>query len=91
MLKGLGIAPVGAKLRLVNHSHLIRKVNFKAVWWQIRPVLVTDQSVWPNVEGTTGITSVEALRAPQAAGKAFPDGPSNFYLFFNARELTHNH
>jgi len=91
VLKSLGIAPVGGKLPLVNHSHLIRKINFKAVWWQIRPVLVTDPSVWPDVAGTKGITSVSELRAAQAAGKAFPDVPSNFHLFFNSRELAYTH
>ena len=61
------------------------------MWWQIRPVFVTDPSVWPDVAGTKGITSVSELRAAQAAGKALPDVPSNFYLFFNSRELAHTH
>ena len=39
---------------------------------------MTDKSVWPNAAGTTGITSVSKLRAAQAAGKAFPDVPTNF-------------
>lgn len=91
VLKALGIAPVGAKLPLLNHSHLIRKINYKAVWWQIRAVLVTDQSVWPNVEGTTGITSVEALRAAEAAGQASADVPTNFFLFFDSRQFNHAH
>ena len=70
---------------------LIRKINYKAVWWQIRAVLVTDQSVWPNVEGTTGITSVEALRAAEAAGQASADVPTNFFLFFDSRQFNHAH
>jgi hypothetical protein len=91
-LKALGLPPVGAKLPLVNHSHIIQNINYKPVWWQIRAVLVLDKSIWPNVEGTTGLTSVEAMRKAIADGKAIGDVPSNFYLFFDSRKFpSHSH
>jgi hypothetical protein len=52
-------------------------------------VLVNDPSVWPGVDGTTGLNSVAALRAAQAAGKASGDIPSNFFLFFDSRQFGH--
>jgi hypothetical protein len=75
------------KLPTVNHSHIIDGTNFGPIWWRITVVLVTDPSVWPDVNGTKGITSVDALRKAQAAGKAGGDVPTNFFLFFNAREM----
>jgi hypothetical protein len=66
-----------------NHSHIIEETNQSAEWWQIFSVLVTDPSVWPDEEGTKGITSVDALRAAQAAGKATQEAPTNFFLFFS--------
>ena len=77
-------------LPLVNHSHIIEGANFNPVWWHLKVVLVTDQSVWPDVNGTTGLRSVEDIAAAQAAGKALPTINSNFFLFFGSREL-HNH
>ena len=77
-------------LPLVNHSHIIEGKNFNPVWWHLKVVLVTDQSVWPDVNGTTGLRSVEDIAAAQAAGKALPTINSNFFLFFGSREL-HNH
>jgi hypothetical protein len=68
----------------VNHSHILDETNKAAVWWQVISVLVTDPSVWPNEEGTKGINSIDALRAAQAAHKALPDAPTNFFLFFSA-------
>lgn len=76
-------------LPLVNHSHVIGNVNFKAVWWKVVVVLVTDQKAWPDVNGTKGITSVEKLRAAEKSGQAIPaEVPSNFYLFFDSREMA---
>jgi hypothetical protein len=78
------------KLPTVNHSHVIDGTNFGSIWWRITVVLVTDKAVWPDVNGTHGITSVDALRKAQAAGKASADVPTNFFLFFNARTLPHS-
>jgi hypothetical protein len=74
-------------LPLVNHSHIIGGKNFNAEWWQLKVVLVTDQSVWPDVNGTTGLRSVADITAAQAAGKALPTINSNFFLFFGSREM----
>jgi hypothetical protein len=53
-------------------------------------VLVTDQTVWPDVQGTRGLISVDALRAAQARGQALADVPTNFFLFFDSREFAHS-
>jgi hypothetical protein len=83
--KALGL-PNGTPVPLptANHSHVIDKGKESARWWKIISVLVTDPAAWPNVDGTTGITSVDALRAAQAAGQAKPDVDTNFFLFFNS-------
>src|ERR1051326_5522138 len=74
----------------LNHSHILDGHSFGPAWWQIISVLVTDTSAWPSADGTTGITSLEALRAAQAAGKAAADQPTNFFLFFDAQREGHN-
>lgn len=79
------------KLPTPNHSHVIDGANFGAIWWQVIVVLVTDQSVWPNVAGTAGLNSVAKLRAAQAAGKALGDIPTNFFLFFDSRQFPRHH
>jgi hypothetical protein len=56
----------------LNHSHLLDETVKGAVWWEIVSVLVTDESIWPNREGTVGITSLDALRLAQSQGKASP-------------------
>ena len=88
--KTLGL-PQGTAVALPtpNHSHVIDQRNEKSVWWQIVSVLVTDPSAWPDADGTTGITSVEALRAAQAEGKAKPDTATNFFLFFGSHQFGH--
>ena len=73
-----------------NHSHIIDGGNFGAIWWQVIVVLVTDPTIWPDVVGTRGLTSVEALRAAQANGQASADIPSNFFLFFDSRQFPHS-
>ena len=78
------------ELPLVNHSHIIRGKNFEPVWWRLKVVLVTNQAAWPDVNGTKGIRSVEDIAAAQASGKALATINSNFFLFFNSREL-HQH
>src|SRR5712691_691164 len=91
VLGQLGLVPTGTPVQVPtpNHSHIIDGGNFGAIWWQVIVVLVTDPSVWPNEEGTTGLISVEALRQAQAQGKAFPDVPTNFFLFFDSRQFEH--
>jgi hypothetical protein len=68
-----------------NHSHLIigQDINIAPIWWQVIPVLVLDQADWPNQSGTTGITSVGALKTAEAAGEAVQVN-SNFFLFFSS-------
>jgi hypothetical protein len=93
VLAALGIVPPQTifELPTPNHSHIIDGKNFGSIWWRIVVVLVTDQAAWPDVDGTTGITSVKALRTAQANGQALGDVDSNFFLFFDSRELQHNH
>jgi hypothetical protein len=74
----------------LNHSHIIDGKDFGPVWWEVISVLVTDPSAWPSADGTTGINSLDALRAAQAAGKAAPDQPTNFFLFFDSHPEAHN-
>ena len=74
-------------LQTPNHSHIIDARNEIAKWWKIISVLVTDPRAWPNADGTSGITSVNALRAAQAAVQARPDVDTNFFLFFNSHQF----
>lgn len=74
----------------LNHSHIIDGTHFGHVWWQIISVLVTDPSAWPSADGRSGITSLDALRAAQAAGRAAADQPTNFFLFFDAQPEGHH-
>ncbi len=73
----------------LNHSHIIDGKSFGPVWWQVISVLVTDPSAWPSADGRSGINSLDALRAAQAAGKAAPDQPTNFFLFFSSDAESH--
>src|ERR1700691_161368 len=94
----LDLAPVLAQLGYIpypptanvflptpNHSHVVINpdINIKAIWWQVIPVLVTSQSDWPTQDGSSGITSVQALLAAKNAGTAI-FAPSNFFLFFSS-------
>ena len=78
-----------------NHSHIIRGTNFGKIWWQVIVVGVTDPNVWPDKNGNckaggaSCLTSVDALTAAQGRGGATPNVPTNFFLFFNAREFAH--
>lgn len=73
-----------------NHSHVVIQsdLNTAPIWWQVRPVLVLDQSLWPNEEGTSGLTSVKAIEQAIKAGTAV-EAPSNFYLFFASHMQGH--
>lgn len=68
-----------------NHSHVVDndRVDTAAIWWQVRPVLVMQQSDWPAADGSSGITSTKAMDAAEAAGRAIEVG-SNFFLFFSS-------
>jgi hypothetical protein len=70
----------------VNHSHVIDNNltnHKKAIWWEVRPVLVTDPADWPAADGSSGITSVKKMDTAEKAGKA-TEVPSNFFLFFSS-------
>lgn len=71
---------------LPNHSHVLQnnQVNFAAEWWIVIPVLVMDASDWPPQDGSSGITSVQALRMAEKAGGAI-EAPSNFFLYFGSK------
>jgi hypothetical protein len=88
VLTALKLLPAKTVLNvpLVNHSHLVANnaVVTKPEWWQVVVILVKDPKSWPNKAGTSGITSLAKLRAAQKAGLAFPDVPSNFFLFFSS-------
>ena len=83
-LQGPATAPVFVPTP--NHSHVVdnSRVNTGPIWWQVRPVLILDQSDWPSADGTHGITSSAAMDAAEAAGRAIEVG-SNFFLFFSSR------
>ncbi len=89
VLGALGAVPAGTPVVVPtpNHDHVIDGANFGSIWWQIITVLVLDESVWPNVEGTTGINSVRDIRTAQANGQALGDVPTNFFLHFDSRQF----
>src|SRR5947207_4857969 len=68
-----------------NHSHVIdnSRVNALPIWWEVRPVLIMNQSDWPSADGSSGITSSMAMDDAEAAGRAVEVG-SNFFLFFSS-------
>lgn len=72
-----------------NHSHVVDNgfLQTKNIWWEVRPVLVLQQSDWPAADGSSGITSVEKMDAAEAAGRAIEVG-SNFFLFFKSKLST---
>jgi hypothetical protein len=68
-----------------NHDHVVdnSRVNTTPIWWEVRPVLIMDQSDWPAPDGSSGITSSKAMDDAEAAGRAIEVG-SNFFLFFSS-------
>ncbi len=68
-----------------NHSHVVINpdINLPAIWWQVIPVLVLDQSLWPPKDGSSGLTSYAAIQSAIKAGTAI-QAPSNFFLFFSS-------
>jgi hypothetical protein len=91
VLSQLGLVPAGTPVQVPtpNHSHIIDRIHAEPVWWHIEAVLVTDPTVWPDADGTVGITSLAKMRRAQAEGKAFPDVPTNLFLFFDSNKLKH--
>src|SRR5262245_6723253 len=72
-----------------NHDHVVDDnfVTTGQIWWEVRPVLVMDQSDWPSADGSSGITSSEKMDAAEAAGRAIEVG-SNFFLFFSSESSS---
>ncbi|MBS0367145.1 MAG: hypothetical protein JSR67_15115 [Proteobacteria bacterium] len=76
-----------------NHSHVInnsRANTEKAIWWEVKPVLVTEPSVWPDQAGDVGITSVRKMDEAEQRGQAV-EVPSNFFLFFSSKSMQDMH
>jgi hypothetical protein len=75
-----------------NHDHVVDNgfLTTPPIWWEVRPVLVLDQSDWPDPDGNRGITSSDKMDAAEAAGRAIEVG-SNFFLFFKSELLPHVH
>lgn len=73
-----------------NHDHVIdnSRVNANPIWWEVRPVLILDQSDWPAADGSSGITSSMEMDDAEAAGRAIEVG-SNFFLFFSSHLASH--
>jgi hypothetical protein len=74
-----------------NHSHILinQDLNLPAIWWEVVPVLVMNPTVWPNQDGSSGITSFAKLVAAEKTGDAV-QVPSNFFLFFSSQS-HHQH
>lgn len=92
VLVALGKVPGPAKnvfLPSPNHSHVITNAdaNQSAIWWEVRPVLVLDMADWPPANGSSGITSVAALRTAEQKGTAI-EVPDNFFLFFSSKQMS---
>lgn len=75
-----------------NHSHVVdnNRLDTRAIWWEVRPVLVNDPADWPNRDGSSGITSVKAMDAAETRGEA-TEVPSNFFLFFRSEPMNMDH
>lgn len=75
-----------------NHSHVVddSRVNAGAIWRQVRPVMIFDQSDWPAADESSGITSAAAMDDAETAGRAVEVG-SNFFLFFSSKSDSPMH
>ena len=69
-----------------NHDHVVdnSRTNTGAIWWEVRPVLIMNESDWPAADGSSGITSSKEMDDAEAAGRAVEVG-SNFFLFFSSQ------
>lgn len=87
----------GVAIPLPSHSHIVETAHDDQVWWQIIVVLVHDRAVWPSFDGACPagrdrcLTSLDALRASQAAGGSGRDIPTNIWLFFANQPLHTAH
>jgi hypothetical protein len=72
------------------HDHVVdnSRVNTTPIWWEVRPVLILDQSDRPAADGSSGITSSKTMDDAEAADRAIEVG-SNFFLFFSSRLSDH--
>lgn len=92
-LAALGIIPspptANVFMPTPNHSHIVLNMdsNIKAIWWQVDPVLVMNQSDWPPQDGSSGITSYKEMQKVIKADDAI-EVPSNFYLFFSSKKMA---
>jgi hypothetical protein len=68
-----------------NHSHVVinQDINVTAIWWQVIPVLVLNQTEWPAKDGSSGLTSYAAIQSAIKDGTAL-EAPSNFFLYFSS-------
>ena len=75
-----------------NHDHVVDndRTNTRPIWWEVRPVLVLDQSDWPTPDGSSGITSSTKMDDAENAGRATEAG-SNFFLFFSSHFSHRDH
>jgi hypothetical protein len=94
-LAALGIIPpptANVFLPTPNHSHVVADgdINDPAIWWQVIPALVLKQSDWPPQDGSSGITSVAALKTAEQNKEAV-EVPSNFFLFFSSQTMADMH
>jgi hypothetical protein len=74
-----------------NHSHVIdgARINTnQPIWWEVRPVLIFQQSDWPAADASSGITSVKKMDAAEKDPARAIEVPSNFFLFFNSTSQT---
>jgi hypothetical protein len=73
-----------------NHDHVIdnSRVDATPIWWEVRPVLILNQSDWPVADGSSGITSSMDMDDAENAKRAIEVG-SNFFLFFSSRMADH--
>jgi hypothetical protein len=63
-------------------------VTTKAIWWEVRPVLVMNPRDWPPQDGSSGITSVAKMDDAEKEGDAI-EVLSNFFLFFSSKIMSH--
>lgn len=87
-LAALGLIPpptANVFLPTPNHDHVLisQDINLPAIWWQVIPVLVFDQSDWPAKDGSSGLVTAADIEAAVKAGRA-AQVPSNFFLFFSS-------
>jgi hypothetical protein len=83
---GLGVVP------LPGHDHLISTVaDDRTVWWNVAVDLVFNQSVWPDLNATHGITSLGALVHYQSTGVVSADLQTDLFLNFRVLPQVATH